>query len=325
MVTGQFVLDSHLRESRLRWSDIMASHNVGFSERGDIDATPSTVASLVSNQPIVAFYERKTQEILRRYGPGPRVHYHTGLVDQPPSIGASSQELRRELIAAQERTLEYAAQAWDAASSLCGDVLDVGCGLGGGAIFWAQKFGANVTAVTIAPSHIRLVEGFAAQAGVASRIQAVCCDALAVPGEGCFDAAVAIDSSNSFPRRLWLRRLESLLRPEGHVFVFDCFLGRSEYEEPFNRHWCSQIGTLEEYVAAAREAGFTVKMLEDVSLRTVPFWTRTLALLRLEAQDVRLSAPQRRKLEDSLLTHALVRQGLSNGGLRFLLMTFAKP
>jgi cyclopropane fatty-acyl-phospholipid synthase-like methyltransferase len=208
--------------------------------------------------------------------------------------------------------------------SLCGDVLDVGCGLGGGAIFWAQKFHANVTAVTIAPSHIPLVEGFAAQARVASRIQAFCCDALAVPGEACFDTAVAIYSSNSFPRRPWFRRLERLLRPEGHVFIFDGFLGRSEYEEQFNRHWCSQIGTIEEYIAAAREAGFTVKMLEDVSLRTVPFWTRTLAHLRLEAQDVRLSAPQRRKLEDSLLTHALVRQGLLDAGLRFLLMTFVK-
>src|ERR1700730_352108 len=117
-------------------------------------ATPSSVASLVSTQQAVAFYERKTQDILKRYGPGPRVHYHTGLVDQPPSIGASSEELHRELVAAQERTLEYAAEVWDAASSLSGDVLDVGCGLGGGTIFWTQKFGANVTAVTNAPSHI---------------------------------------------------------------------------------------------------------------------------------------------------------------------------
>jgi methyltransferase family protein len=188
----------------------MASHNVCFSGRGGIGTAPSTVASLVSKQQAVAFYERKTQEILKRYGPGPRVHYHTGLVDQPPSIGASSEELRRDLVGAQERTLEYAAEVWEAASSLCGDVLDVGCGLGGGAIFWAQKFGANVTAVTIAPSHIRLVEGFAAQARVASRVQAVCCDVLTMEGEGCFDAAVAIDSSDSIPRRPWFRRLEGL-------------------------------------------------------------------------------------------------------------------
>ena len=302
----------------------MGSHNIHILRGGGIGAAPSTVASLVSKQQAVTFYERKTQDILTRYGPGPRVHYHTGLVDEPPSVGASSEELRGELVAAQERTLEYASEVWHAASSLCGDILDVGCGLGGGAIFWAQKFGANVTAVTNAPSHIPIVEGFAAQAGVASRVQAVCCDALTMDGKGCFDAAVAIDSSDSIPRGPLFRRLEGLLRPQGHVFIFDCFLGRSEYEEPFNRHWCSQIGTIEEYVAAAREAGFTVKMLEDVSLRAVHFWTRTLALLRLEAQDVRLSPTQRKKLEDSLLNHALVRKGTLDGGLRHLLMTFAK-
>jgi cyclopropane fatty-acyl-phospholipid synthase-like methyltransferase len=302
----------------------MASCNVCFSGPGGIETTPSTVPSLVSNQPVVAFYERKTQEILKRYGPGPRVHYHTGLVDQPPSNGASSEELRRELIAAQERTLEYAAEVWDAASTLCGNVLDVGCGLGGGAIFWAQKFAANVTAVTIAPSHIPLVEGFAAQAGVASRVQAVCCDALAVPGERCFDAAVAIDSTSSFPRSPWFRRVERLLRPEGRVFVFDCFLGRSEYAARFNRHWCAQIGTIDEYIDAAADAHFAAETIEDVSVRTVHFWTRTLALLRLEAQDVTLSPPQRRKLEESLLNHGLLRQGSLDGGLRFLLVTFEK-
>src|SRR5713101_1804101 len=106
----------------------MVSHNIHILRGGGIGAAPSTVASLVSKQQAVAFYERKTQDILKRYGPGPRVHYHTGLVDQPPSIGASSEELRRELVAAQERTLEYTTEAWDAASSLSGDVLDVGCG-----------------------------------------------------------------------------------------------------------------------------------------------------------------------------------------------------
>lgn len=294
-----------------------------YPERGN-SREPDNMVCPVSTQHLVAYYEGKTRSILQRYGPGPRVHYHTGLLDELPPSSASARVLRQRLIDSQERTLRYAAGIWRARSTLCGDILDVGCGLGGGAIFWAQEFGATVTAVTIAPSHLELVVKFAAQAGVESRVQPLLSDALAVPGESCFDAAVAIDSSSSFPREPWFRCLATLLRPHGHVFVFDCFLVRSEYEEPFNRHWCSQIGTIEEYVAAAREAGFTVKMLEDVSLRTVPFWTRTLALLRLEAQDVRLSVPQRRKLEGSLLTHALVRQGLLDGGLRHLLIAFAK-
>ena len=208
----------------------------------------------------------------------------------------------------------------DPAASL----LDVGCGLGGGAIFWAQEFGARVTGVTIAPSHIDLVREFAKQAGVESRVQVQLCDALAMPGDACFDSAVAIDSAISFPRSPWFRHLERLLRPEGRVFIFDCFLGRSEYEEPFNRHWCSQIGTIEEYAAAARGAGFTLMTVEDVSLRAVHFWTRTLAVMSMEAGGGNANASEAARLEQSLRLHALVRRGLLDGGLRHAFLSFAR-
>lgn len=266
-------------------------------------------------QDLISYYEGKTRSILSRYGPGPRVHYHTGLIDDPPPSDASAQVLRQRLIEAQERTLRYAAGVWHARSNLCGDILDVGCGLGGGAIFWAQEFGANVTAVTIAPSHIELIAKFAAQAGVESRVRPLLSDALAVPGEGCYDAAVAIDSSSSFPRGPWFERLATLLRPRGHAFIFDCFLKYPEYEEPFNRHWCAQIGTIDEYLAAAREAHFKLESIEDVSLQALNFWTTTLALMRVQGLNPTLSAIERTKLEESLGIHALVRKGLFDRGL----------
>jgi tocopherol O-methyltransferase len=273
---------------------------------------------------VVAYYELKTPAILKRYGPGPRVHYHTGLLDEPPPSGTSAQLVRHRLIDAQERALRYAAGLWRARSTLCGDVLDVGCGLGGGAIFWAQEFGANVTAVTIAPSHIELVAEFAERAGVASRVRPLLCDALAVPGESCFDAAIAIDSSSSFPRGPWFRRLTRLLRPGGHAFIFDCFLERDEYRGPFDRHWCSQIGTIEEYLAAAREARFVLKGIDDVSSRAVHFWTTTLALMSKEWQETCANSSQGADLAESLRVHAMVRRGLLEGGLRHALLSFVK-
>jgi cyclopropane fatty-acyl-phospholipid synthase-like methyltransferase len=203
-------------------------------------------------------------------------------------------------------------------------VLDVGCGLGGGALFWAQEFGATVTALTIAPSHLELVAQFAQQAGVERRVRPLLCDALVVPGENRFDAAVAIDSSSSFLRGPWFARLAKLLRPGGRVFIFDCFLGRPEYEEPFNRHWCAQIGTLEEYVASARAAGLKVEAIEDVSRQARHFWSTTLALMGEEVRDEALSPSQREKLRESLGVHALVRQGLLEGGLCHAFVSLVK-
>lgn len=269
------------------------------------------------------FYEYKTQAVLRRYGPGPRVHYRTGFADEVIPA-ATSAALRQQIVASQERVLQYASEFWQVRRVPFRDVLDVGCGLGGGAIFWAQEFGARVTAATIAPSHVELVAKFAAQAGVGALVHPILCDASAVPGENCFDAALALDSSDTFPRAPWFRRVAALLRPRGQVFIYDCFLERLEYAEPINRHWCAQIGTLDEYFAAAGDAGLRPELLEDVSSRTREFWTLTIALAQAEKRDEVLNSWEYARLEESLNVHRLVRRGLYDGGLRYALLSFVK-
>lgn len=199
------------------------------------------------------YYASKTEAILRRYGPGPRVHYHTGLVDEPGCLRAPAEVLRQRLVHAQERILYHAAEIWQAPSTLYGDVLDVGCGLGGGSLFWAQEFGARVSAVTCVPSHAGLVEQFAARAGVEAKVRPLLADALEVPGHDCFDAVVGVDSSCHLPRREWFRKLFTLLRPGGQVFITDCFLGRRDYEEPFNRYWHACIGIYQSILQRRRK------------------------------------------------------------------------
>jgi tocopherol O-methyltransferase len=282
------------------------------------------VTSRVPVPEIVAYYEPKTQDLLRRYGPGPRLHYHTGIVDEPGSLDISVPALRKAIVAAQERMLHHAAEIWQARSTLCAEVLDVGCGLGGGALFWAQEFGAHVTAVTCVPSHLEWVARFATEAGVASRVRPLLCDALEIPGENCFDAAVAVDSCCHIPRKALFHRLAKLLRPGGRVFVTDCFLVRAEYEELFNRHWHVRIGTIEEYCTAAQEAGLREESVEEISHRVEYFWAMTLALIQAEAQGKKLTSPEAAKFTEALQAHALVRQGLAEAGYRYALMSFSK-
>ncbi len=255
---------------------------------------------------LVNYYENKTASIIQRYGPGPRVHYHTGLVDELPSAGLSTPDLRQWLVNAQERLLYHAANVWDAGSTLCGDILDVGCGLGGGAIFWAQEFGALVTAVTCIPSHVDLVKRFAAQAGVQSQVQPLLCEALAVPGKSRFDAAVAVDSSCHLARREWFRRLASVLRPGGRVFILDCFLGRPEFEEPFNTYWHTRIGTTAEYLGSARNEGFRLFSVHDLSRRVKHFWTATLALMEAETREKNRGPAETARCDSSMQAHRLV-------------------
>jgi tocopherol O-methyltransferase len=273
---------------------------------------------------IAEYYEAKTETILRRYGPGPRIHYHTGFVEPDRLEAPSARKLRQELMESQVRALYYAAEIWRVASIQFTDILDIGCGLGGGSIFWAEHFGAHVTAVSNVPTHLQLVQRFAAQTGTASRVQPLLCDALRVPGNECFDAAVAVDSSSSLARRPWFHRLRQVLRPGGRVLIYDCFLGKREYEGAFNHHWYAQIGTFREYLEAAGEARFRLELFDDVSHRTRDFWTLTISLAAAEMREQLLSASERAGLEESIQVHRLMRQGLDDGGLRYALAIFVK-
>lgn len=277
-----------------------------------------------ASDPVVAYYERKTESILHRYGPGPRVHFHTGFLDEPTKQETAAQ-LRYELHESQERMLRDAADTWDLRRIVFRQVLDVGCGLGGTAIFCAQQFGADVTAITIAPTHIDLVARFCQEAGVSSQVHPFLCDALKVSGKDRFDAIIAIDSSSCLSRRPWFQRAMELLHPGGRLFIADCFLEQESYREPFDRHWCARIGTVEEYLAAARDAGLTLDRCEEVSRLAANFWGTTMALIRLEAPAEEASDAESLKWRESLRVHSLMREGLLDGGLRHLMMSFAKP
>lgn len=272
---------------------------------------------------VVSYFAGKTSSILRKFGPGPRVHYHTGLWSGPVSPEWTTDELRGRMVAAQERLLELAAERWQASATLCGAVLDAGCGLGGGSIFWAQRFGAQVTAVTNVPEHIGLVRSFAAEAGVADKVEPLLCSAEQVPGAARFDAVVAIEASCYFDRRAWFERVSQLLRPQGRIFLVDCFIGRPEVAGFFNGHWRTRIGTLEEYEEAAAGAGLRIESLEELNELTSGFWELTLAWTRRVAMESGSPEPDA-ALERSLRAHQLLHRAYLDRGVRHLQIAFAR-
>lgn len=314
-------------------------HDGDFGGATAVERSPRWPLSVPDSQPgrrrtaglsleeVIKYYGGKTPAILRRYGPGPRVHYHTGLVDELESLHAPADALRRRLVASQELLLIHAAGVWEAASNLSGGVLDVGCGLGGGSLFWAQEFGARVTTVTCVPLHARMVQQFADSVGVGSKVRPLVGDILEMQGRNRFDAAVAIDSSCHLRRLEWFRRLYELLRPGGKVFISDCFLGplkNQEYEETFNAYWHAQIGTIPEYVAAAGEAGLRSPVVEDLSSRVEHFFSITRALIQIEAQEAGSNAAEVARCAASLREHTIMRQGLRDQGYIYAQMSFSK-
>ena len=232
----------------------------------------------MSPEAVATYYDTKTASILMKYGPGPRVHFHIGLFQQGAlATTTTMKQLKQNLVDSQEAMVRYAAKVWEAPATLSGEVLDAGCGLGGGALYWAQEHRARVTAVTIAAEHIPLISRFAAQGGLTERVRPLLADVCDVPLDRQYTGVVAMESACYFPRVRWFDHLSRLVAPGGYVCIEDTFLGRREWQQPFDHYWKTRVAPVAEYVAAAQAAGFALDRNEDVTDSTTEFWIQSAA------------------------------------------------
>jgi SAM-dependent methyltransferase len=277
----------------------------------------------MSDSRVIAYYEAKTAAILAKYGPGPRVHFHSGLTDGAPPPGADPAALGAALVAAQEELVRDCAAAWCETSPLGGALLDVGCGLGGPALWFAMQHGARVTALTDVAAHAPVVARFATRAGVGDRVTTWVADAHALAGAPRFDAALAIESSCYLDRNAWFAALARVLRPGARVHVVDCFLGRPESSALFDRYFLCRIGSLASYERAAARAGFALEKSERLNGRAAGFWALSQAFSRARLASCTDPAEDAR-LRRSIAEHEGFRRAYADGTIDFLRVTFAR-
>ncbi|MER6045938.1 methyltransferase domain-containing protein [Streptomyces sp. NPDC001793] len=277
------------------------------------------------------YYDGMTAKLRNKYGPGPRVHYHLGYyADRTAPTHASGtppETVRHSIRHHQELHLRHAAELWDAPRRFTGSVLDVGCGLGGGSLFWAQEYGAQVTAVTIAPEHPPILRDFARQVGVEAQIRTLVCDATDVPVDQRYDTAVAIESSCQIARGPWFRRLGRLVRPGGSVCIEDVFPLRPRGAVVWADYFHARPGTVEEYVTAADAAGFTLVDDVDITAETTPFWRESIDWTRAVLDDQgseTIDSRERRRLRISLAMQHQLEAEWKSGGMRQAFLRFEK-
>ncbi|CAM5649557.1 hypothetical protein GCM10010329_10080 [Streptomyces spiroverticillatus] len=257
---------------------------------------------------VPTYYTRKTSDILHKYGPGPRTHFHVGMFGpgEHPQTTVAQRVLKRRILAAQEAVLAHAADLWDVAAAPPETLLDVGCGLGGGSLFWAQEHGAHVTGLTVTPDHIPVIEEFTRRAGAQGQVTAVLGDVHDWDRERAFDAAVAIESSGYMDRERLFSVMAKTLRPGGWFGIQEHFLCRPEWTDFVDGYYRTRLGTLTEYIAAARAAGFELELDEDITDRVAEFWVQSMAwtTAEIEAVDQGRGSPiARDRLVESALTH----------------------
>ncbi|MBH1937042.1 class I SAM-dependent methyltransferase [Streptomyces sp. AV19] len=259
--------------------------------------------------PVPSYYSRKTAEILHKYGPGPRIHFHVGMFEPglSPNTTVSQRVLRNRLKASQEAALDHAARAWGVAENPPEQLFDIGCGIGGGSIYWAQEYGCNVTAITVTAKHVPVMADLVREAGVEDLVTPVLGDIHDLREETAYDAAVAIESSGYMDRERLFAVVAKALRPGGWFGIQEHFLCRPEWTTFIDGYYKTRLGTLAEYIAAARAAGFELEQDEDITDRVAEFWVQSMAWTTAELDKVhRTGAPSpiaADRLLESALTH----------------------
>jgi cyclopropane fatty-acyl-phospholipid synthase-like methyltransferase len=266
---------------------------------------------------VAAYYRDKTSSIIDKYGPGPKIHFHTGLatVDEAHEACGSGDvsTLRATMTRGQERPLEHVGA--HAPVPVAGRVLEIGCGLGGGALFWAgEPEVTHVSAITIEPTHVAVTAQMAERAGVQAKVDARLLDAHDVEPAGDFDHAFAIESSCYVDRARWAHATRKALRPGGSRHIVDCFRAEHVALPWFDDYWRTRLGTRSEYERELEFAGFREIAVEDLAQAAVPFWDVSCAWIER-------AIAFGRERDAKLRQHRRLQRALRSGELQYLRIT----
>jgi len=145
------------------------------------------------------------------------------------------------------------------------EMLDVGCGMGGKTVWYAEAGARHVTGIDIDPQHAGPAGRFVADRGWGEKVRIVCGAAMRMPfPDGSFSVVTANDSMDHFADpAAALHELARVLVPGGHLYLYF-----TPWRSPLGSHlydhvkipWCNVVlprrllyGTLERSVLEAEQ------------------------------------------------------------------------
>lgn len=162
-------------------------------------------------------------------------------------------------------------------------VLDVGCGIGGPARYFAGELGCQVSGIDLTEEFVNVAKSLTRLVGLESAAEFRQGNALALPYEAeSFDRAYTIHVlMNVGDKAGVFREVRRVLKAGGLFVMFDILRGKKgalQYPVPWaGSEETSFVGTLEEYRSALEGTGFRVEQVRDRREFSVEFTERAMA------------------------------------------------
>jgi len=217
------------------------------------------------------------------------------------------------------------------------NVLDIGCGVGGSALWLADRFGCQVTGMTISPVQAAMATTAARRAkarGLRGGARFEVKDANRwQPEAASFDVVWIMESSEHFPdKKHFLERCAIALKPGGTLAV--CAWLRRDGSMPTGEQtlvatiaeamMSASLDSLSSYRDWMRDAGLTVTAAEDITRQVEPTWAHCA---RIGANPVLkflvrfTGGPTRRFVK----AFPLMQEAYASGAMAFGLFVAKKP
>jgi len=248
-------------------------------------------------------------------------HLHHGYWNGNESIAQAQVQLMEELVRS-------------AAIPRGATVLDIGCGVGGSALWLAQQFDCRVTGITISPVQARMAARKARALGLSSQLRFLVQDVNHwQPEPSSVDVVWIMESSEHFPNKNeFFARCASAIKPGGTLAVC-AWLRRDGSMQDGEQQLLATIAeammsasldSLSSYRQWMRDAGLTVTVADDITRHVEATWAHCSRIAANPALKflVRFTGAPTRHFVNAF---PLMEQAYSTGAMAFGLFVAKKP
>lgn len=210
-------------------------------------------------------------------------------------------------------------------------ILDVGCGLGGSAIYLSRALGAHVIGITISRVQVEIGTDLAARC--CANVRLLQMDAEALEMDDRFDIVWSVEAiSHLSNKKSCFQSIAQLLAEDGKLVLADWFKSDTataaqerEFLQPIERAMLlPKLETPSTYADYISQAGLNVTLFDDLTANVKKTWDLAIELIRKPAL-WKFAAVRGKDFLAFLEGFAAMKAGYTSGALIYGALVAQKP